>query len=329
MTDDFAYFLFRCRRQPWRNRCRLIEKLYIEYQSEDKTIPYPLLLEHGLSGWSTVGHTSDREQARKLNDCAAQLAGITHELEKTVEQDTRVIFPRLRVVAVSSIYGHSNLWAEYEEKDRDAGGDPDPHLIDCLQHWGRFMATSDITHWCLRQTRGPVSILPISRRALTGQYRPQFNVHFCSEPDLLALRIGHFTRWISDIPVTSDWHPIYENVMASLARLVEIRTERFLESKKDTINIEVCLSTDSIGRRGRPYRPDRSSLVPRLEDVAASTPGGDAARLTVATQRAIAEKIGTTCQTTLRRYSRLKDEIRFLASVDTPVCEACGSGPPA
>lgn len=57
---------------------------------------------------------------------------------------------------------------------------------------------------------------------------------------------------------------------------------------------------------------------------------GDNERLicTVNAQKKIAASLGNKIQAGFRKASGLPDVVRWMASADSPICQACGSGPP-
>jgi hypothetical protein len=194
-----------------------------------------------------------------------------------------------------------------------------------------FLSNARVSHFCNRETLGPLSILPVQLASSRGSpsNNHSYTVHFGNGITQLPIIFGARMRYVSDVAPTKNWADTLNILSSHVAWQVASRPilEGETAPSSDPVDIEIFRSSSgweesmihSYGSQG-PKLFAHHDKVPRGR------------HLSVDEQRRMAKELGPVLEATYTGSDGkpLKgNSVRFFPSADTPVCSACGSGVPA
>lgn len=299
----------------------LTEHIYIEYEEEDFSIPYDVLMEKGQ--WGIVGLTADRNEAFSMMRWTDEVRRLSETLVRHLKFEAALeVFPRLKTVAVCSIYGpQADKWRRYSKQRDD--------LDRCRAGWDRFLSVYKVQQCCYWGNGGPLGMPTLTAEPpRTDAHHPLAIQHISSPVDRDELRTppGAPVRWVAAMGAAQSWQEAYYDLGAELHRkaMQRSRMEEFLGNAAYLIQADVYCSSSVLGQTN-------GDLVRPLLEVAGEKGISlyPDASVSVDVQRALAAKLGPEMHDWMRDdgCDEFPDEVRWHASCDTPVCEACGWHP--
>jgi hypothetical protein len=236
------------------------------------------------------------------------------------------LFPRLKTVAVCSIYGrHSDKWGENAEHHSD--------LVQCRLLWARFLSVHRVEHCCYRDVNGPLGLPEMEDELYDPEgYYSSPILHLGGSVDRTELRTppGVPFRWVADMAAGQSWEELFR--VLALGYLIRggkrNRMDKFVDMPGCLLRVDIYCSSGAVVQPHAGLNLGLPSPLRRFIDanLAALPTGG---KLSVETQRAITTAIGEDLQARTRAdgWEEFQDEVRWHASCDTPICEACGWHP--
>lgn len=253
------------------------------------------------------------EESRLLKHCFDYLQ---------TRQAARRTFPKLRTIAVGSIYGfQEDIWHRWE-----AQKGPDSSSLEyCAEMFNTFCNHLDLEAFCVRDLSAPFGALPYLGWTW-GTLPCTRTLHFDYDLQSLYLSFGGSVRWVSDFPSDIPYEGVTQLVSEHLhnvyKRQAEIKVRAGYKMKPtDITDLEIYCSTKTYAEElvEDPANPAPPGFAPPLGSF---TPAEQAE------QDKFTHDLADLVQQRFGRSSGLPDKIRWHPSPQTPICRACGSGPP-
>ena len=264
-----------------------------------------------------------------MEQCDAEVQALWNCFYFLQDPETpRWAFPHLRTVAVASIYGFpDNYWQRWQKVQREGGANPEK-----MQHWAEtlntFCSYLDLEAFCIRDLAGPLASLVILGWTVGWPSVQPFpclrTLHY--EFDILSLygQFGGKLRWACDLP-SSEPRNLDNDTLAQTQTILKnqmtLQKGGFRRNRgpEEALDLEVYCSSaippDELYEEGPPV----GSAPPQYKAEAA---------LDLADCRGQLSQYAQAVQRKCREISKLPDKVRWYPSPETPVCLACGSGPP-
>lgn len=319
-TDQLPLLLHEARRPAMYRRFAKTKSLYIEYCPKGLDTSYQKLVETG-KGWLKVGMDAKQVEKVEMEECETEAQAILAVLSPISRMGVGRIFPRLETIAVASVYGREpDLWHRYAY-----GRETVTAGMYGMVQFNTFIAAGKLRHVGLRNSEGPLSISPILNESERDPMSINFGLtcHFSAAVHQLVIVCGRPMVWACDAPTTTPW----VDVLGALGKQVLSTASSRQESRErhgfcpDTADIDLYCSTAT-------YPSQTDNPIARQWASQLTGGGSKETALTVAEQRRMTDKMSQAITKTFKEESRLADSIRCHPSVDTPICPACGMGPP-
>ncbi|KAI9631886.1 uncharacterized protein MKK02DRAFT_30873 [Dioszegia hungarica] len=302
---------------------RHTRSLRVEYREVHKDEPwlisaYEDLLKEGWTEWSE--RTDEELEEDIMRQCDAEVEHLRYCFYFLQERTTaRFVFPRLRTVAISSIYGVQDHWQRWREARMEEG--EESRLYHNAQALNTFCNHLDLDAFCVRDLAGPLASL--GRDRWTWSSLPCVRtLHYDDDADDLYLSYGGRVRWACDAPEDTDWESFTKTTIFQTEKAVNARKKEMglcTISSEGAANLEIYCSPS----------------IPSEEMYEDGPPvGSDPPRYTAKAEQALTfwrdnmASVGAELQEIYREKSGVLDRIRWYPSPETPICLACGSGPP-
>ncbi|KAI9639210.1 uncharacterized protein MKK02DRAFT_39501 [Dioszegia hungarica] len=240
------------------------------------------------------------------------------------------ILPKLETLAISSIYGklHGRMWNEYESLAALSTNDGSTiHEV---------LASSNIRHLCVADTYGPLSLpTPAHLPKVLGNFTQClhfgggdiFNPSETYPQDLLSLPLGRPVRWVSQYPSTADLFGLIGYMTGIIKHAVSDRRLAGAphHPRSRSVDLEIYCSSARM----------RSAVFPKeawAELGTPITPRPPAQPYFVVSdpeQKGAVQQNLDLLLEALRAQGGKYDSVKWFISPETPICLACGCGPPA
>lgn len=232
VTDDFPSLIGGVDFPSPTSPLRFTKRLYIEYS--DKSTPPSYLGLMGDFPWAGCGTLNPvEEHGLRMANSMAEVRRLTAALQRVHPVGLDEVMPRLRTVAVASIWGKESAdWQLYKQHRRH-GDEKEIRTESCAELFQDVLACSCVTAQCIRDISGPLSISKIATvtpyhtmpsatyhfgspyglpHSGPGPHGPD-GMYFTSEIEELPLVLGGRVRWTSELGAKEDF--------ASLANCVQ------------------------------------------------------------------------------------------------------------
>jgi hypothetical protein len=264
-----------------------------------------------------------------MTACAFEVITLTEVLKALPKRGMSRIFPFLRSLAISSIYGKedSNVWQRYHDIFIESRMKCD--TLPCAKLFEKFLASGDLRHLCIWEMCGPLSIPELSTphtRPVYRKPRSTTTIHFSTVYDPLPFTLGSSIRWVSQIPHSSDWANILHSIGRSINSTIANRTQYARTGDKSFQKypalVEIYCST---GFYGREEFDDTTGAFSILSPGQRPKPIISLPRpLSPAEQQVMAGKLGAILQSYSRSSSDCDtDLLNWHLSSEAPMCPAC------
>lgn len=287
------------------------KSLHIEYSEMRPDPRYPAILLSGAAAvWDRIGCSAHDTSTYFTQQCERIPELFTAAFTNIRQVGERKVFPLLRSISISSIYGvEYDICHNYQEST-----EYDNSTIMCCDFFDYFLVSSGVKHICVRDSQGPLSFSPISRNR--NHYAR--TLHFEYDVRALPLPTGSPLRYVSDIPMDNNWYDLLMRLEKCIRQAR--RTRQDIMGLRLPIQVDMyCSTTKSSPVPGPPpFQLDLRSCIDTQINPS----------LTIDAQRRVTSRVGKAIQSYLSLSSGLKDIFRCHPSADIATCIACGSGTP-
>jgi hypothetical protein len=252
----------------------------------------------------------------------------TEELVLALETASAVgmgrLLPRLRKIAVSSIYGVQSFWAtQHNDGTRAEHLKRTERYVKCLRAFDTFCTSGRLDHLCVRDNVEPLCMMAVSapryHSSPTGA-RFSRTVHFNAKSPL-PLPLGYLTRYVSEASPSHDWSDMVATIHSGISetyKTLEARRDSEPDpSVQDPFLLEIYSSSSRCSAAG--LKEIKTAWPPNLPPPPLPSSKG----WSLDQQREIIATLGKHMQLGARRISKLKDSTKWFPLGDAPTCLAC------